>query len=720
MTEKPQKSETPKFDKEWESLMAEKLLVEKQQENETPQFDEDWERLLHKLDFIKHKADVSKFLRPKKLKLSEIKPLMIIRSPRDLPEVQKCFDNLKQVDKLWIKYYNDSEAHKIAREWVELHPEYTHIILISDDVYVPEDALNLLLDDICTYDFPAVSGCSNMCNTYKTGRLMCSYCEMQIEHPIINVILNPFPYLDEFGERSRCVYLGSMPENYAFLTTSFREKNPMIFQCFFQGHSLCAIRRDIFEKHGCKAYIAPYLNSDDFAFAVDLNEDCIPQFADMRIYIPHDARFHKNLFVGKKEPVLIFEPIIGEKQIVGGALNGIKCLTYVPILVCTPFNNEEQSIDLYIHSLLNIDYPKELIDLVWVENDSVDNTWVMLQKYARELKKKYNYHSLTLVRQDYGLKKFGKSTTLDYISNQAGKNVVTTYPEKIERGKRLCKIYHYFFDQLQSEHKYIMFLFADVVVPMQIIKRYLEVFIDYPDAGWVGGVHHKRFPYHIRPRPESSINQYGIAGPLKKIDNEPFVAYVDDNWILDKQMHGQVVFEVAMTGHAWMMKPEIYTSGGRMDIDGVEIVFPIIKKLWGMGLKVYCASDIYLQHISLDGKIYRRNLFEELECHAKLLKDERKQREEFNRIKLLKDEKKKHEEFEFHSELPKESEKKPELECPSEISKEEKKQIEVIYPIKLPEKYSVAKKLEELQHLAEPLKDEKKEHKKRTHPRPHP
>jgi hypothetical protein len=111
--------------------------MSKEQKPETPLFDIEWERLLHKLDFIQNKTDISKFLRPRKLELSEIKPLMVIRSPRDLPEVQKCFDNLKQVDKLWIKYYNDTEAHKIAREWVALHPEYTHIHRLDRPIYHP-------------------------------------------------------------------------------------------------------------------------------------------------------------------------------------------------------------------------------------------------------------------------------------------------------------------------------------------------------------------------------------------------------------------------------------------------------------------------------------------------------------------------------------------------------------------------------------------------------
>jgi hypothetical protein len=398
---------------------------------------------------------------------------------------------------------------------------------------------------------------------------------------------------------------------------------------------LCAIRKDIFEKYGCKSYIEGYSDSDDFAFAVDMLENDIPQFADLRISIPHDARYHNELMVGQKEPTLKLETSNGEIKIVGGAINGIQSLVYTPILICTPFNNEDQSIDMYIQSLLAIDYPKEFIDLVWVENDSVDKTWVMLQKYAKIIEKK-GYRSFTLVQQDYGLKKFGKSTMRDFRDNAAGKNKVTEFSGRVERGKRLCKIYHYFFEQLKPDDEYIMFLFADVVVPMQIIKRYLEIFRDYRDAGWVGGVHHKRFPLHMRSRPEVSIVQAGVAGPLRRIAEPPYVAYVSDKWILEKQMRGEVVFEVAMVGHAWMMLPRIFAEGGRTGINTVEIIMPLIEKTWEMGLKVYCASDIYLQHISLDGKIYRRNLLEELEYHKKIQKDEKKQRELTIKLALVK------------------------------------------------------------------------------------
>jgi hypothetical protein len=58
--------------------------------------------------------------------------------------------------------------------------------------------------------------------------------------------------------------------------------------------------------------------------------------------------------------------------------------------------------------------------------------------------------------------------------------------------------------------------------------------------------------------------------------------------------------------------------------------------MWKMGLKVYCASDIYLQHISLDGKIYRRNILEEKELHEKIMYDEKHQYEVELKNELIK------------------------------------------------------------------------------------
>ena len=62
------------------------------------------------------------------------------------------------------------------------------------------------------------------------------------------------------------------------------------------------------------------------------------------------------------------------------------------ILIVTPFRNEEHSVPHYLKSLKALDYPHELVDVYWLENDSSDNTLALLQA----AKDDFNFNSLTL------------------------------------------------------------------------------------------------------------------------------------------------------------------------------------------------------------------------------------------------------------------------------------------------------------------------------------
>ena len=84
--------------------------------------------------------------------------------------------------------------------------------------------------------------------------------------------------------------------------------------------------------------------------------------------------------------------------------------------------------------------------------------------------------------------------------------------------------------------------------------------------------------------------------------------YPTDEEILKLQYSGKPIFECGMTGHAWMMRREVIINGARTGMSNVEIVEPLIRKMREMGYKVYCDSNVYLKHISLDGKIYRDGL----------------------------------------------------------------------------------------------------------------
>ena len=74
------------------------------------------------------------------------------------------------------------------------------------------------------------------------------------------------------------------------------------------------------------------------------------------------------------------------------------------VLIVTPFRNESHSVKHYLNAINKITYPKKLIDLVWVENDSSDDTFELL-----EANQPTGFHYFQLRRVNlYGLNKVKK------------------------------------------------------------------------------------------------------------------------------------------------------------------------------------------------------------------------------------------------------------------------------------------------------------------------
>lgn len=296
------------------------------------------------------------------------------------------------------------------------------------------------------------------------------------------------------------------------------------------------------------------------------------------------------------------------------------------ILIVTPFNNEDHSFSHYIKSLLVIDYPKELIDLVWLENDSVDNTKKLLDKWHPIIKKK-GYHSFRYISKSFGLK-------LDKLppnarKGHAGKNVLTGRIG-IARAKKLCRIYSYLFSFLTDEHDYVLMWMADAVSPPNTIKRFLEVFKQKPKAGCVGGVIHNRpsggrgrmrrigAPWLLEREPlkvpmENPNKLIRVRPPPRTpkspnayhFQNQILTSYfVRDEDILELQARGKIVFEAAFVAHVFMIKREIALNPEiKAEFGGGDIFVGMIEGMWRMGYRVYCASDVYIKHVCLNGTI---------------------------------------------------------------------------------------------------------------------
>ena len=319
------------------------------------------------------------------------------------------------------------------------------------------------------------------------------------------------------------------------------------------------------------------------------------------------------------------------------------------ILIVTPFCNEEHSITQYMESLSNLDYPKRLIDVLWIENNSSDHTWERLQGYAEEFKEKYRSFKLLQISAGF---KIPKETYGEYSKTQRGGKVGGTADINIRkmRSELFVSILNYALS-LGDENDFTFFLFADCIVQPDIIDVFIEDLENHPKCGWIGGVMHRRYPLHYRKKNTSTFKA-GIASPIMKIyDNESPPEDQKEEWIIrqdklvkdfkrtfkqqkeffgkycpeefpyeygiyhpteeeiaEKQKVGDGTFEVSYCGHVWMMPPEVYRAGLRFRIAPLETGIAFGDYMAKKKMTVLCDSNVYIQHISVDGRIYRKDL----------------------------------------------------------------------------------------------------------------
>lgn len=293
------------------------------------------------------------------------------------------------------------------------------------------------------------------------------------------------------------------------------------------------------------------------------------------------------------------------------------------ILIATPFCNEAHSIDQFMVSLKEIAYPKSQIDLLWIENNSSDDTWEMLNKYYEEFKSLgYSSHRLQQkTSTKYG--KIIKQVGDEYGKTGLGGKIGQDNPHEVmkQRPAHQISIWNDMLNAMTDEHEYILFWFADTVCPTNLINKYKVDFNEHPDAGWLGGVMHKRSPRHKRVEGQHTMH-YGLASPYVKVyerqPDERFVvrsssypygvrAMTEDE-ILHLRKENITIVEACCTGHVFMISRKVVKEGFKFELAPLETGLQCERFLNSLGLKMYADLTIYIQHISVDGKIYVRTL----------------------------------------------------------------------------------------------------------------
>ena len=215
-------------------------------------------------------------------------------SPRDLTEFAEATAKI-HCDKLWYKYYPQTDAYVFGRIWFLRHPEYTHFVILPDDLIITEDNFTTLKEDAEKYD--VVSGwCRN------TIRLMENWVgEPETEDDAASNISTTTLPPDPPNSGTYDKY------NFESLKTiqSLLDSGQRFVKVKFSGFVLPFIPRKVLE-------LIPFRSSYgccvDSCFSLDLYHNKIDQYCDLQVRTVHiNASDLHYLEVGKKEAEVIFE-----------------------------------------------------------------------------------------------------------------------------------------------------------------------------------------------------------------------------------------------------------------------------------------------------------------------------------------------------------------------------------------------------------------------------
>mgnify|MGYP000636767656 CR=1 FL=1 len=229
-----------------------------------------------------------------RIRKPKINPLMVIMSPRDFPIAWYWIDKIDFLDKLIIKYHLHHEAHEIAQKFFLEHKEYTHFLIVTDDIIVTPDHIKLLIRDYLEYKYPVIS-CYTNWEWYNDWLNITGKDMRGIK------VMNPYQY--------RFYKLKDLLKFIQEKKVSFP-----LMKVFFVGLPCTLVERSVVETVGFRPY--RYITDTalgilarrgimfDLQFAIDCANNDIPIYVDLRCLLMHfgDTRRFINLW-GKKKYV---------------------------------------------------------------------------------------------------------------------------------------------------------------------------------------------------------------------------------------------------------------------------------------------------------------------------------------------------------------------------------------------------------------------------------
>jgi cellulose synthase/poly-beta-1,6-N-acetylglucosamine synthase-like glycosyltransferase len=248
------------------------------------------------------------------------------------------------------------------------------------------------------------------------------------------------------------------------------------------------------------------------------------------------------------------------------------------ILIACPINDREWILPLYLEHIEMIDYPKDLISLYFILNNSSDNSDKILKEFRDKNKNKYNHIKIEIYNSKYNFK--DTRETKNRIENTF--TWLSTLRNKILN------------ECVKRKHDYLFSCDSDIIVRKDILKRLLS-----HDEDMVASLIYNG--YLFKPENESVdynsienaykftniLNKSGIFG-YKHITNE-----IIKNPQLIKENN---LIEVDFTGAIFLAKRKV-CEVGRYAWDKQGEDEPFCKSVKQKGYNIYCDISAYSQHM---------------------------------------------------------------------------------------------------------------------------
>ena len=224
-----------------------------------------------------------------------MKVLLVILQFRRLPQVLESIKDLK-IDKLWVKWYGQltkPDAYSVARSEF-LKRDYTHFLLLTDDVIVKQEHIDDLILDAERYpDHEVISGWFNQDLTDHA------------DDTNFSRILPPDPPSSGSYESYKFIPISAFGvDNF----DRFDLDSDAIIRVLHQGTALTLLTRKVIEE-------VPFRNSEgcciDACLSLDLAKKGIKQYVDLRVRCLH-LKINENMAwriseVGQHLPEVVFE-----------------------------------------------------------------------------------------------------------------------------------------------------------------------------------------------------------------------------------------------------------------------------------------------------------------------------------------------------------------------------------------------------------------------------